>query len=498
MTLLPPNEDYTDRDFDALRARLIDLVQSVFPDWTDFSVASFGNILLEMFAFVGDTTTFYLDAQARESRLATATQRQNVIALARMLGYRLYGAQAATAEVVFQLKATSTADVVIPKKTVIRTPEVTESIRCQLLDEVRIPRGVTEAMGVVENSETHIQRFDAIGQSHLDIILNRVPYLDGSAYVSTAQGIFEERDSLLGSGPNDRHFMVLVDQNDRATLRFGHGLNGLAPSGTVTIRYKTGGGAQGNVEAGSLTVLDGTFHDEQGRVVQISVTNPQPASGGTFRQTIESARQLAPESLRALNRTVTREDFEVNARRVAGVARSLMLTANEDPTIPGNSGLLFIIPKGGGVPTEALKQKVLHQVTVEYPTMIAFEVSVQDPIFEPINIDAEIFLREGATASALRSDIIDRLKNMFRVELDNGTPNPQIDFGFNIKDVHGRPIGELVWSDVFNVIRDTPGVRKLGGLALNGVPTDVRLGAKAFPVLGTVTLLNGDTPGEPL
>ena len=101
MPLLPPSVDYTDKDFDALRERLIALLQSVFPEWSDFAVAGFGNILLEMYAFVGDVITYYLDAQARESRLATATQRKNVIALARMLGFRLQGARAAKATVQF-------------------------------------------------------------------------------------------------------------------------------------------------------------------------------------------------------------------------------------------------------------------------------------------------------------------------------------------------------------------------------------------------------------
>lgn len=83
MALLPEPVDYTDRDFDSLRARLIALVQSVFPDWSDFDVASFGNLLLEMFAVVGDVLTFYQDNLARESRLVTAIQRKNVIALRR-------------------------------------------------------------------------------------------------------------------------------------------------------------------------------------------------------------------------------------------------------------------------------------------------------------------------------------------------------------------------------------------------------------------------------
>lgn len=93
MSLLSPAVDYTDKDFDALRARLVALVRSVFPDWSDFDTASFGTVLLELYAFVGDVLTFYQDNLARESRLVTATQRKNVIALARMFGYRLHGAR---------------------------------------------------------------------------------------------------------------------------------------------------------------------------------------------------------------------------------------------------------------------------------------------------------------------------------------------------------------------------------------------------------------------
>ena len=107
MSLLPTTVDYTDKDFDALRARLIALVRSVFPDWTDFEVAGFGNVLIELYAFVGDVLTFYQDNLARESRLVTATQRKNVMALAQMLGYRLQGARAATAEVELTLTSCS-------------------------------------------------------------------------------------------------------------------------------------------------------------------------------------------------------------------------------------------------------------------------------------------------------------------------------------------------------------------------------------------------------
>ncbi len=155
MALLPDSIDYTDRDFDSIRARLIALLKSVFPDWTDFDVASFGNLLVEMYAFVGDVLTFYQDNLARESRLVTATQRKNVMALARMLGYRLSGARAATANVVFTLPRAPAADVIIPAGTIVRTQEVTEPVRFQLLTPIVIAGGSSPAtaMGVVEHSQ---------------------------------------------------------------------------------------------------------------------------------------------------------------------------------------------------------------------------------------------------------------------------------------------------------------------------------------------------------
>jgi hypothetical protein len=503
VAVLPSSIDYTDKDFDALRARLVALVGSVFPEWSDFSVASFGTVLLEMYAFVGDVLGFYLDGQARESRLSTATQRRNVIALARMLGYRLHGAQAATAVLSFRLGKPPAADVVLPAGAVIRTQEVTEPVRFQLLADVTIPAGASPpvATGLAEHSKTRTQLFDSAGLAFLDVVLDFTPYLDGSVTVTAGNGAFTEVDSLLGSGPNDLHFMVLVDQNDRATLRFGSGSSGAPPTGTLSVTYKTGGGAAGNVDAGRLVVLDGTFADAFGKAVQISVTNDAPAGGGAERETIASAQLLAPASLRALTRTVAREDFEIHAREVPGVARALMLTSNEDPGIEENTGILYVIPTGGGLPTPALKNKVLRQVTEVYPCTLTFLVSVQAPLYRRIDVEARVYPVSSDPKSriAVRERVKANLAAMFALNLPDSTPNPAIDFGFNMKGEDGVPAAEIAWSDVFDVIRDTVGVRKVGAhqgdLKLCGLPADVRLRVAEFPVLGQVTLLDGDAGG---
>ncbi len=500
MSIVSSSPDYTSKDFDALRGRLVALAHSGFPDWTDFDVANFGNLLLELYAHVGDVVTFYQDNQARESRFVTATRRKNVAAHARLLGYRLYGARAATALVELRLAATPSADVIIPAGTVVRTQEVTQPVRFQLLESVRFTAGQTPiATATAEHSVTRTQLFDAQGLPDLEVMLDQAPYLDGSVTVTSAAGVFVEVPTFLDSRADDRHCVVSVDQRDRATLRFGNGRNGLPPAGTLSMTYKTGGGESGNVDAHRVVVIEGNFQDAFGTAVQVLVDNPASARGGFERQSVASARLLAPESLRALTRTVAREDFEIHARQVPGVARALMLTANEDRSIAENSGILYVVPTAGGSPTPALRNAVLRMVTETYPCTLTFQVSVQNPVYRAIDVEARVFLRAGQSPAVVRDRIRSNLQAMFRVIEPDGTPNPRVDFGFNVRDAEGNATGEVTWSDVFNVIRDSEGVRKLGDgpydLKLNDLAADVKLHVREFPVLRQVVLVDGATGG---
>ena len=494
MALLARSQDFTDKDFDALRLRLTRLVQSVFPEWTDFHVASFGNLLVELYAFVGDVVTYYQDAQARESRITTATQRKNLLALVKLLGYRPAGAQAATADVVFALASSPGADVLIPKGTVVSTSAVASPLRFELLSDVTIPAGASpaRATGTVEHSEAQEERFASTGLPNQQFALHETPFLDGSAIVTAADGAYLEVPNFLSSRATDRHFTVLVDQSDRATLRFGNGVEGAIPSGTVVVAYKTGGGGQGNVDAGTIRRLEGSFTDAAGHPATVSVTNPAAASGGVDRESLVQIRTLAPASIRVLTRTVAREDFEIHALGVPGVARALMLTSNEDRAIDENSGILFVVPQGGGVPSAALKEQVLEQVTVVYPCTLTFDVSVQDTVYRSIDIRAEVALRQGANAVTIAAAIRRALASLFAVSLADGTPNPQVDFGFNLKKASGDVAAELPFSELFDAVAEVPGVRKVHEQSF--LPADdVKLDVRTFPALGTVSLFDLDT-----
>ena len=88
--ILPIN--YTNRDFSSIRDDLMDIAERYYPDtFKDFSEASFGALMLDTVAYVGDQLSFYLDYQANESFLNTAVEYRNVVKHARQLGYQFQG-----------------------------------------------------------------------------------------------------------------------------------------------------------------------------------------------------------------------------------------------------------------------------------------------------------------------------------------------------------------------------------------------------------------------
>jgi len=80
---------YTSRDYASIREDLIQHAKGYYPDtFKDFNEAGFGSLMLDTVSYVGDVMSFYLDYQANESFLSTATEFQNVIKLGQQMGYR--------------------------------------------------------------------------------------------------------------------------------------------------------------------------------------------------------------------------------------------------------------------------------------------------------------------------------------------------------------------------------------------------------------------------
>ena len=87
-----PAINYTNRDYEGIREDLTQIAERFYPDtFQDFSEASFGAMMLDAVAYVGDQLSFYLDYNVNEAFLDTSYQLNNIIRHGRVLGYKNSG-----------------------------------------------------------------------------------------------------------------------------------------------------------------------------------------------------------------------------------------------------------------------------------------------------------------------------------------------------------------------------------------------------------------------
>ena len=134
---------------------------------------------------------------------------------------------------------------------------------------------------------------------------------------------WESRYDLLASGSDDRHFVVELDNDRVAHLRFGNGESGFRPPPGMSLRatYRVGNGVGGNVgpEAISRLVLGRTRLSG----VTVAPRNPLPARGGTDPEPIAEAKLFAPHLFRKrLDRAISAADYAELAERHGQVQRA--------------------------------------------------------------------------------------------------------------------------------------------------------------------------------
>jgi hypothetical protein len=130
------------------------------------------------------------------------------------------------------------------------------------------------------------------------------------------------RYDLLASEGDDAHFVVEVDNDGAAHLRFGDGELGRQPDAGSAFftTYRVGNGARGNIgaEAISRLVLKNTTLSG----VSITVRNPLAAQGGTDAELLAEAKLFAPSAFRdpkEIQRAIIADDYALIAERNAKI-----------------------------------------------------------------------------------------------------------------------------------------------------------------------------------
>ncbi len=229
------------------------------------------------------------------------------------------------------------------------------------------------------------------------------------------------------SGPGDRHFTL---DHESGEIRFGDRRHGMAPPpgrGNVRARrYRTGGGASGNLPAGAITQLTAALPSVA------AVTNPEPASGGADRESEQRFRRRGPTILRHRGKAVAAQDFEDLAREASSeVARIRCLAAGAQVggrELAAGRVEVIVVPASEDqppVPSRGLIQRVEGYLRQRAsPTL---EVTVRGPEWLEIAVTATLVPRHDAP-SGLAQTAEDALTH-FLHPLHGGRDHHGWDFG---------------------------------------------------------------------
>lgn len=341
---IPVSVDYTNRDYFAIRDVLIQRIQARIPEWTASDPADFGVALVEAFAYMGDIIAYYIDRAANESFIETAVQRSTLLQIANTYGYTPSGYRQAS--VTLKFTNSSDEEITIPANTVV-SGELTIS------DVVQPIYFTTAAECFVDaNSNNTVIAFEgrpvsivvdgantfgelvgtSTGLPNMTFELSETPVADGTVEVYVQSGStytkWTEVANLIDFGPTDLVYSTRLDANDVVFVTFGDSVSGVIPTlySEIRVKYTVGGGVLGNVPINTMTTLFNlpSLSEEQVTAIQaaVAVTNEEPAIGGSDAETDAQIRISAPDTLRALNRAVSLEDFERLALSVRGVGKA--------------------------------------------------------------------------------------------------------------------------------------------------------------------------------
>jgi predicted phage baseplate assembly protein len=185
---------------------------------------------------------------------------------------------------------------------------------------VRATHGETreEILGSGDSSKA-LQEFP-LRQSPLTFVSAATPTgIQSTLEVRVNNVRWHESDSLADKKPDARNFVTTTDNENKTTVAFGNGEHGARlPTGVENISavYRIGIGEAGNVAAEQISML---------AIKPLGVKeviNPMPATGGADREVLDQARRNAPIHLRALDRTVSVQDYADFARAFTGIGKA--------------------------------------------------------------------------------------------------------------------------------------------------------------------------------
>ena len=384
-----PFTQFTSLDFDQIKAQIKDFLRSNsnFSDF-DFEGSNF-SVLIDALAYNSYINAFNANLVANESFLDSATIRENVISLARNIGYVPRSKTAATATITIGDINLGTTDDSTPKFLTLRSGLVCvgnsqgTTYRFSIPDEITSSRvrdiggtsfaQFTDPISVYEG--TLLQRVYRVDTTkELRYIIDS-PNIDSSTlrvYVKGASDVglgrkYSMVDNILNVDKNSEIYLAQEVQDEKYEILFGDGLFGrkLENSSIITARYivtdgETGNGPSNFSFQGSFTKSDGTLFTPSDNIVITTVNN---ASNGAEVEDVSSIKYFAPRLYSAQYRAVTPRDYEAIIGTIFPQTESVAVVGGEELDPPQFGKVqISIKPKNGTFVSDFDKSQIKNKL----------------------------------------------------------------------------------------------------------------------------------------
>ena len=357
-------------DFDAIKSNLKSFLQgqTSFQDY-DFEGSSL-NILLDILSYNTHYLAYLANMSTNELYLDSADIRNNIVSLAKMIGYTPSSPRAPMASIDIQLNNATGTSVTMSKGTVFTTTVDNTSYQYVTNSDITI----TPSSGIYKFSSVPIYEGSLVTFKYtVDVNDVDQKFIIPNANADTSTLLVKIQNSStdtttntysLAGGynsvdANSKVYFIQEGQDGKYEVYFGDGINGkaLADGNIVILEYiVTNKDVSNSASSFTLSGNIGGFSD-------VTITTISNSQGGAEAETDESIKHNAPLQYAAQDRAVTTSDYETLVQTIYPNALSVSAWGGEDDETP-RYGIVKIGVKAasGSTLTETTKADIVNKL----------------------------------------------------------------------------------------------------------------------------------------
>ena len=407
-----PYTQVANLDFEDIKVALKEYIRAQ-SDFTDYDFdGSVLSTLIDTLAYNTYYTAFNANLVVNELFIDSATLRDNVVSLAKQLGYRPKGITSPTAYVSFNVSygaPTTDTELLLKKGTgfissfdnniyqYITLEDVTGQVvnNVATFDNVEVREGTQILNTFTVNTSLKSQRF-VLDNSNIDTNTIRVKVFPSGSNFNESYLV---ADNILNVDSTSKIFFIEEIEDDRYEILLGDGVLGkkVDNGSRVEVSYITTSGPESN---GVKTfVFSGVIENPNGvspNAFNTSITNVSASSGGEDKESIKNIKTNAPKMYGTQDRAVTAQDYSAIIRKVYPSVSDIIIFGGEDQD-PPEYGKVFIVlkPKDASFLTSLTKQEIIEDLK-KYMVASVRPVIV-DPSILYVELTSKVYYNGEAT-----------------------------------------------------------------------------------------------------